>query len=797
MMKRFLSLSVLIAMFAFIGCTETIKEITQVNYIVPAWKGTFAIAPSNPEVGWAYYNNDIKKSFIYDGFSWQIMTQDGENGKDGTGITWKGELAIVPSNPQMNWAYYNTIDGNSYIYNGISWDYLAKSGKNGTSSMLLWLGSHDSAPENPSDGWAYYNNNDRISYIYSNETWQILSKDGTNGSDGNSIVWQGVFSEAPESPEINWAYFNSSEQISYIWNGTSWDTLAVSSGTDTTVTIGITWLGTFDTAPSNPLIGYAYYNSTIGASYIYDGTVWQQISKDGVDGTNGTSPTVTGYLITWKGSYSSTPSAPEIGWAYYDTNEKKSFIYDGSSWQIMTQDGIDGSYGQTITWLGSFITPPSNPEKYWAYFNTEDGCSYIYDGENWTLLAQAGKDGIDGEDGKNSNNENIFYGYYDIPLNSATVTIPDGVTVIGSSALAGFYNLESITIPDSVTYISDNAFRHCTKLTNITIPDSVTYIGHEAFYGCNNLKSVTVGNGVTSVGSYAFEDCNSLNSIYISDLELWNNINFCNNSNPLCYGANLYLNNNLVKFTVTFNVDGEIYHSETVISGEKVVRPDNPSGSGYTFYGWVISDEGDELNSAVYNFDTAITKNITINAKLLKGAIGDIVYSDGSVSENYDSTKKVIGIVIEVTDGAIKKIVSLTETKAMWSTENFGRDATSITDGAANMTAIKDKVYWWGWETKYPAFKWCDDYTDASGNSEWYLPAKDELNQLYTVKEYVNAAIDKIIAGGGTATKLSTKSYWSSSEISYDGACYQRFYDGGQNNTYKNNASSVRAVRAF
>ena len=792
MMKRFLSLSVLIAIFTFIGCTETIKEINQVNYIVPVWKGTFTIAPSNPEVGWAYYNKDMKKSFIYDGFSWQIMTLDGENGKDGTGITWKGELAIVPSNPQMNWAYYNTIDGNSYIYNGNSWDYLAKSGKNGTSSMLLWLGSHDSAPENPSDGWAYYNNNDRISYIYSNETWQILSKDGTNGSDGNSIVWQGVFSEAPESPEINWAYFNSSEQISYIWNGTSWDTLAVSSGTDTTVTIGITWLGTFDTAPSNPLIGYAYYNSTIRASYIYDGTVWQQISKDGVDGANGTSPTVTGYLITWKGSYSSTPSTPEVGWAYYDTNEKKSFIYDGSSWQIMTQDGIDGSYGQTITWLGSFITPPSNPEKYWAYFNTEDGCSYIYDGENWTLLAQAGKDGIDGEDGKNSNNENIFYGYYDIPLNSATVTIPDGVTVIGSSALAGFYNLESITIPDSVTYISDNAFRHCTKLTNITIPDSVTYIGHEAFYGCNNLKSVTVGNGVTSVGSYAFEDCNSLNSIYISDLELWNNINFCNNSNPLCYGANLYLNNNLVKFTVTFNVEGEIYHSETVISGEKVVRPDNPSGSGYPFYGWSISDEGDELNSTVYNFDTAITKNITINAKFLKGAIGDIVYSDGSVSENYDNTKKVIGIVIEVTGDAVKKIVSLTETKAKWRSMNkeFNTYADNKDNGVDNMLV-----------GLFPASKWCDDYTDASGNSDWYLPAKDELNQLYTVKEYVNAAIDKIIAGGGTATKLSTEIYWSSTQYTYAngyGAYYLNFSNDAWGNTGATYYTySVRAVRAF
>ena len=53
----------------------------------------------------------------------------------------------------------------------------------------------------------------------------------------------------------------------------------------------------------------------------------------------------------------------------------------------------------SFIWQGSSATSPENPEKYWAYFNTTDGCSYIYDGEKWTLLAQAGADGKDGADG--------------------------------------------------------------------------------------------------------------------------------------------------------------------------------------------------------------------------------------------------------------------------------------------------------------------------------------------------------------------------------------------------------------
>lgn len=348
---------ILTSCFIFQSCkpiTEVTEEITQVNYIVPIWKGSLPSAPANPEVGWAYYNTTVKKSFIYDGTSWQIMAQDGA---DGLGITWKGELSSAPENPKTNWAYYNTVDGNSYIYNGSSWDYLAKSGRDGASGILLWLGSYDSAPENPSDGWAYYNTTDGTSYIYSNGNWQTLSK------DGNSIIWKGVFSEAPTSPATNWAYYNTSTQTSYIWNGNSWDTLSTSLGGDTIVTVGISWLGTFDSAPLSPLIGYAYYNSTIGASYIYDGTIWQQISKDGIDGkdgVNGSSSSVTGYLITWKGSTSFAPSNPKAGWAYYNTTTKKSYIFDGTSWQIMAQDGKNGSNGTSNGSSGEGISTPSS-----------------------------------------------------------------------------------------------------------------------------------------------------------------------------------------------------------------------------------------------------------------------------------------------------------------------------------------------------------------------------------------------------------------------------------------------------
>jgi hypothetical protein len=70
------------------------------------------------------------------------------------------------------------------------------------------------------------------------------------------------------------------------------------------------------------------------------------------------------------------------------------------------------------------------------------------------------------------------------------------------------------------------------------------------------------------------------------------------------------------------------------------------------------------------------------------------------------------------------------------------------------------------------------------GYSDWYLPSKDELNQLY---------INKVAIGG-----FADGYYWSSTELNNYGAWRQLFYNGYQSNYFNKDASSyVRAVRAF
>ena len=162
-------------------------------------------------------------------------------------------------------------------------------------------------------------------------------------------------------------------------------------------------------------------------------------------------------------------------------------------------------------------------------------------------------------------------------------------------------------------------------------------------------------------------------------------------------------------------------------------------------------------------WDRSSFSGFRVVRKMDNTLFGCIAYSDGSVSGEYDNTKTPIGIIIEEIGGVATKIVSLTETKAKWD----------------------------------EAKSWCNNYRDASGNSYWDLPTKDELNQLYMRKNAVNAAIDKIIAGGGTATKLGTDWYWSSSQCNGSSTWFQRFSDGFQYASLKYGTYSVRAVRVF
>ena len=65
-------------------------------------------------------------------------------------------------------------------------------------------------------------------------------------------------------------------------------------------------------------------------------------------------------------------------------------------------------------------------------------------------------------------------------------------------------------------------------------------------------------------------------------------------------------------FTVTFNSNGgSAVPAQTVKAGEKAVKPSNPTKSGCTFSGWY----SDSALTTQYNFNSAVTANVTLYAK--------------------------------------------------------------------------------------------------------------------------------------------------------------------------------------
>ena len=172
------------------------------------------------------------------------------------------------------------------------------------------------------------------------------------------------------------------------------------------------------------------------------------------------------------------------------------------------------------------------------------------------------------------------------------------------------------------------------------------------------------------------------------------------------------------------------------------------------------------------------------------------------VGDYYNENGKE-GVVFEVTpDGKHGKIVSLKVADNLyWTTDSYEQKrligADSKSDGEYNMAKVKSIA---GWQTKYPAFKWCADL-----GSGWYLPAIEELKR-FTLNATVREAVNRTLTMTGYKAinnKSNYYKYFSSTELDY------KWYSGEYSvhtvltncsqaaSNSKQTADYVRAVATF
>ena len=84
------------------------------------------------------------------------------------------------------------------------------------------------------------------------------------------------------------------------------------------------------------------------------------------------------------------------------------------------------------------------------------------------------------------------------------------------------------------------------------------------------------------------------------------------------------------------------------------------------------------------------------------------------------------------------------------------------------------------------------DVSIAGGQTDWYLPAVDELSRLWQNRWEVEQGL-----GVGGGTELFFGNYWSSTEYGPDNAWYFTFGNGNATSTNKGSTIYVRAVRRF
>lgn len=102
--------------------------------------------------------------------------------------------------------------------------------------------------------------------------------------------------------------------------------------------------------------------------------------------------------------------------------------------------------------------------------------------------------------------DNLYWAYD--PIDRTLTITGDGDMYNYNNNSQPWYNwrntIVSISLPQGITSIGSYAFYNCSKLTAIDFPDNVTSIGTNAFSSCNALAFITGCNNVQHIERYAF-----------------------------------------------------------------------------------------------------------------------------------------------------------------------------------------------------------------------------------------------------------------------------------------------------
>ena len=363
-------------------------------------------------------------------------------------------------------------------------------------------------------------------------------------------------------------------------------------------------------------------------------------------------------MISWLGNLEESPSNPKRYDAYHNTVDGCSYIYDGANWTLLASKGDkgdSGTNGRSIVWKGTFYTHPENPQELWTYYNATDGNAYIYSNGSWSLLiGNLSSPSITGTIVANGDLYSVSDVYIKVVDESSSNTVWNSLPAAdGDFAVSGLDASRTYTIHFSTKRLSD---------VNITNSKALAATTEDVSFGA-------VRTGVSPLSGKA----QNVGSIVLSP-------------NGTVHGSVVLGGDSKTSGGVDVFLDGTPYATKTDSNGKYTIK-DVLQGS----YSIVFRKDGyitQTMDLVVFSSNPSEVPSIEVpSVRLVMGSCtlkGTVGYEDRTDMSG-------INVVLIDSNGDVCR-TSMTEKDGSFSFEGVSPDTYTIRAGADGYTTVDRRI---------------------------------------------------------------------------------------------------------
>ena len=363
-------------------------------------------------------------------------------------------------------------------------------------------------------------------------------------------------------------------------------------------------------------------------------------------------------MISWLGNLEESPSNPRKYDAYHNTADGCSYIYDVANWTLLASKGDKGdagTNGRSIVWKGTFHTHPENPQELWTYYNATDGNAYIYSDGSWSLLiGNLSSPSITGTIVENGNLYAVSSVYIKVVDESSNNTVWNSLPAAdGDFAVSGLDASRTYTLHFSSRRLSD---------VNITNSKGLTPTGEDVSFGAVRTNVSPLSGKAQDLGSIVLSPNGTVHGTVV-----------LGGGSGTGEGVDVFL-------------DGTPYATRTDSNGEYTIK-DVLQGS----YSMVFRKDGYITQSRdIVVFSSNPSEAPSLEVPSVKLVMGSCTLK-GTVGYEDRTDMSGVNVVLMGSNGDVCR-TSLTEKDGSFSFEGISPDAYTIRAGADGYTTVDRRI---------------------------------------------------------------------------------------------------------